>query len=599
MRPLNFAIISLFFTCTAFAQTTIPFVRKNIAAQTKVDLDSIRYIYSENDGVIEEITTFNLFLKNANKSQLKVETSKSHAIIISVDENAKEEEYRLELSGNNILLKGKKSGIFYGLMSIFQWMTQTVDKQKAILRNDIHDYPAFSWRGMHLDVSRHFFPTGFIKKYIDILAMHKMNTFHWHLTDDQGWRIEIKKYPLLAQIGSKRKETIFEKNFDPFIGDNTPVEGFYTQDQIADVIKYAALTHVTVVPEIEMPGHAQAALAAYPEYSCSKEQKEVLTKWGVSEHVFCSDEKTISFLKDILDEVIALFPSKYIHIGGDEVPKTSWKACAVCQQNIKKNKLKDEHELQSHFIRQIDDYITSKGRNLIGWDEILEGGLADNAAVMSWRGEEGGISAAKQKHNVVMSPGSHCYFDHYQSKSNTEPLAIGGFSPIEKVYSYSPVPAALSDAEKKYIMGAQGNVWTEYMQVSSQVEYMAMPRICALAEVLWTGETKPGFDNFKNRLRTHFNILDRYQILYAKTIYDVRAESKNVGNKIEVKLISPFNRGKIFYTLDTNEPTGSSLLYNAAKPIMVEKNTTIKAQYFENGKAFGTMLTSEHFIKEQ
>ena len=598
MRILSLLVIlSLSFNVLK-AQSTIPFIQKNTAAFSKVYIDSIQYIYSDNDGLIDEINTFNLFLKNAKHSELAVKNSKQYAVVLLLNDNLNEEEYKIELSGNNILLSGKKSGIFYGLMSIFQWMTQAADKQKIILRNDIHDYPAFAWRGMHLDVSRHFFPTGFIKKYIDILAMHKMNTFHWHLTDDQGWRIEIKKYPLLTQIGGKRKETIFEKNFDPFIGDNTPVEGYYTQDQIADVIKYAALRHITVVPEIEMPGHAQAALAAYPEYSCNKEQKDVLTKWGVSEQVFCSDEKTISFLKDILDEVMALFPSRYIHIGGDEVPKTSWKSCAVCQQNIKQNKLKDEHELQSYFIRQMDDYITSKGRNLIGWDEILEGGLADNAAVMSWRGEDGGIAAAKQKHKVVMSPGSHCYFDHYQSKSNTEPLAIGGFSPIEKVYSYNPLPASLNEEEKKYIMGAQGNVWTEYMQVSSQVEYMAVPRICALAEVLWTGAQKPGFDSFKNRLRTHFNTLDSYQILAAKTIYDVSAESRKMGNKIEVKLLSHFNQGKIHFTLDGNTPTATSPVYTAAKPIVVEKNTTVKAQYFEKDKPLGTMLTSEHFIKE-
>jgi hexosaminidase len=598
MRIVSLLVILSIICNSLQAQSTIPFAQKSSAAFSKVSVDSLQYIYSDNDGLIEEINTFNLFLKNAKHAELAVKSSKQYAIVLTLNDNLNEEEYKIELSGSNILLSGKKSGIFYGLMSIFQWMTQAADKQKIVLRNDIHDYPAFEWRGMHLDVSRHFFPTGFIKKYIDILAMHKMNTFHWHLTDDQGWRIEIKKYPLLAQIGSKRRETIFEKNFDPYIGDNTPVEGYYTQDQIADVIKYAALRHITVVPEIEMPGHAQAALAAYPEYSCNKEQKEVLTKWGVSEQVFCSDEKTISFLKEILDEVMALFPSPYIHIGGDEVPKASWKACAVCQQNIKQHKLKDEHELQSYFIRQMDDYITSKGRKLIGWDEILEGGLADNAAVMSWRGEEGGIAAAKQKHKVVMSPGSHCYFDHYQSKSNTESLAIGGFSPIEKVYSYNPLPASLNEEEQKYIMGAQGNVWTEYMQVSSQVEYMAVPRICALAEVLWTGAKKPGFDSFKNRLRSHFNTLDSYQILSAKTIFDVSADSKKIGAKIEVKLLSHFNQGNIHYTLDGNAPTAASTAYNAAKPIIVEKNTTVKAQYFEKGKPLGTMLTSEHFIKE-
>lgn len=597
MRILHLLVLLSLLSNTLTAQTTIPFVQKNTAAFSKVDIDSIQYIYSDNDGLIDEINTFNVFLKNAGHRELVVNNSKQYAIKLLLNDNLKEEEYKIELSGSSILLSGKKSGIFYGLMSIFQWMTQGVEKQKIILRNDIHDYPAFAWRGMHLDVSRHFFPTGFIKKYIDILAMHKMNTFHWHLTDDQGWRIEIKKYPLLTQIGGKRKETIFDKNFDPYIGDNTPLEGFYTQDQIADVIKYAALRHITIIPEIEMPGHAQAALAAYPEYSCNKEQKEVMTKWGVSEQVFCTDENTINFLKDILDEVMALFPSKYIHIGGDEVPKVSWKACPVCQKNMKQHNLKDENELQSYFIRQIDAYVTSKGRNIIGWDEILEGGLAENAAVMSWRGEDGGISAAKQKHSVVMSPGTHCYFDHYQSANkDTEPLAIGGYTSIEKVYSYNPIPAKLLGAERDYIMGAQGNVWSEYMQVSSQVEYMAVPRICALAEVLWTGDKKPGFDNFKYRLKTHFNTLEKYQVYYAKSIYDIKAETKVVGEKIEVTLSTAFPNGKIMYTIDGNDPTSSTLQYNN-KPLSIEKNTTIKSQYFEKGKPVGKLLTTGVFIK--
>ncbi|MCC7028885.1 MAG: family 20 glycosylhydrolase, partial [Chitinophagaceae bacterium] len=551
-------------------------------------------IYTQDNTLNEEINTFNIFLTNAKKSALKIKKSDTGAIKLLLDETMNEEEYKIEISGKNLLIIGKKSGVFYGLMSVFQWMTQAADKQKLVLRNNIHDYPAYSWRGMHLDVSRHFFPTGFVKKYIDIMAMHKMNTFHWHLTDDQGWRIEIKKYPLLTAIGSKRKETMVDKHFDPYLGDHTPVEGFYTQDQIADVIRYAALRHVTVVPEIEMPGHAQAALAAYPQYSCNKKAVEVMTTWGVSEQVFCSDDKTITFMKDILDEVMALFPSKYIHIGGDEVPKTNWKACAVCQQNIKRLQLKDENELQSYFIRQMDDYVTAKGKNIIGWDEILEGGLAPNAAVMSWRGEEGAVAAAKQKHQAVLCPGSHCYFDHYQSDvTSKEPLAIGGFTPIEKVYAFDPQPKQLSDYEQEYVLGAQGNLWSEYLQVSTQVEYMAVPRISALAEVLWTGNNKPGFDNFKHRLHTHFNTLDRYQIYYAKTIFDVKAESSKQGEQTVVVLQSPFNEGKIYYTTDGNTPDKNSAVYVSGSPLKLSKNTLLQAQYYENGQPRGNMLSTE------
>lgn len=582
----------------SIAQTSIPFTQKITAAYTKIPLESLKYIYTDDEVLNEEIKTFNIFMSNAKATPLKLMKSDTGAIHLIFNESMKEEEYKIEMQGKNLLLSGRKSGVFYGLMTIFQWMTQSDDKQKMLLRNNIHDYPAFEWRGMHLDVSRHFFPTGFIKKYIDLLAMHKMNTFHWHLTDDQGWRIEIKKYPLLTGVGSKRKETMVDKHFDPYLGDKTPVEGFYSQSQIADVVKYAALRHVTIVPEIEMPGHAQAALAAYPEYSCVKQPVEVLTKWGVSEQVFCSDQKTIAFLKDVLDEVMALFPSKYIHIGGDEVPKTNWKACTVCQQNMKQNKLKDENELQSYFIRQIDDYVNSKGRSIIGWDEILDGGLATNAAVMSWRGEEGGIAAARQKHKVVMSPGTHCYFDHYQtSVTATEPLAIGGLTPIEKVYAYNPLPAQLNDKEHQYIMGAQGNVWTEYMQVSSQVEYMAVPRLSALSEVLWSGASKPGFDNFKYRLRTHMNTLKLYQVNYAKTLFDITAETKKTGGKTEVVLKNHFPEGKIHYTLDGIAPNFTSAVYRLNSPIIVEKNSVLKAQYFEEGKPAGNIMTTTISVK--
>ncbi len=585
---LNFIFLN------AVSQTTIPFIVENSAAEAKIYVDSLTFIFTKSTELKDEMETFNIFLKNANHKPLMIKENNKNAVELILNPSMKEEEYRIKLKGSNLIISGSESGVFYGLMSLFQWMTQYTDKEKISLRNDIHDYPAFSWRGLHLDVCRHFFPTGFIKKYIDILAIHKMNTFHWHLTDDQGWRIEIKKYPLLTAVGSKRKESIFEKNFDPYIGDKTPVEGFYTQDQIKDIIKYAALRHVTIIPEIEMPGHAQAALAAYPEFSCDMEPTEVWTKWGVSEKIFCSKDETIQFLKDILDEVMELFPSKYIHIGGDEAPKDAWKKCPACQKNIKKNRLKDENELQSYFIKQIDEYVSSKGRNIIGWDEILEGGLAENAAVMSWRGEQGGIEAAKQHHHAVMSPGAYCYFDHYQDSAKTEPLAFGGFTPIEKVYSYNPIPKALSPAESHYILGAQGNLWSEYLQVSSQVEYMAIPRMCALSEVLWTGEKKPGFENFKNRLRRHFNTLDKYQIHYSNVIYNIRSNINQTKDNKEIKLIPPFNDGKIYYTLDGKIPTSSSNIYINNTPIILPKNRVLKAQYFEKNKALSKILTIEN-----
>ena len=602
MRTLIFCILALFVN-TVSAQTVLPFPQQVSASYSQININNIKYIFTDSDSLKTEIKVFNEFLQNASLPPLSFAKQDSNCIILTHNPSALEEEYSLSLEGKNILIAGKKSGVFYGLMTAFEWFTQqniNMPKEmenKNMLRNNMHDFPAYSWRGMHLDVCRHFFPTGFIKKYIDILAMHKMNTFHWHLTDDQGWRIEIKKYPLLTQVGSKRAETMVDKHFDPYLGDHTPVEGFYTQEQIADVVKYAALRHVTIVPEIEMPGHAQAALAAYPAYSCSKEPTEVMTTWGVSEKVFCTDNNTIQFLKDVLDEVMAMFPSQYIHIGGDEVPKASWKACAVCEQTMKRNRLKNEDELQSYFIKQIDEYVTEKGRSIIGWDEILDGGLAPNAAVMSWRGTEGGIAAAKQKHFVVMSPGSHLYFDHYQTQNeflsgeDAEPLAIGGYTPIEKVYAFEPTPKTLTENEKKYILGAQANVWTEYIPVSSQVEYMALPRLCALSEVLWTGDKKPGFDNFSKRLRVHLNTLKKYNIYYANSIFDPEIRVKNMGENSEVSISSNFNIGKLYYTTNGNTPTIATKIYDAKKPLILAKNTILKVRYIENKSPLGKTMT--------
>jgi hexosaminidase len=371
---------------------------------------------------------------------------------------------------------------------------------------------------MHLDCCRHFFTVDEVKKYLDHMAMYKMNVFHWHLTDDQGWRIEIKKYPKLAEISSIRKETIIGKQSDTSKFDGKPYGGYYTQEQIKDVVAYAQKLHITIVPEIEMPGHSLAALAAYPEFSCKGGKIETGTEWGVFDDVFCpGNEFTFVFLEDIIDEVCELFPGKYIHIGGDECPKTRWKECSRCQERIKAGGLKDENELQSYFIQRIENYVNSKGKQIIGWDEILEGGLAPNAAVMSWRGTKGGIEAAKMKHYVVMTPGRPCYFDHYQYfDKSKEPLAIGGYNPIDSVYAYDPVPKELTPMESAYIMGAQGNVWTEYIPSFAQVEYMSMPRMAALAEVLWTKPENKNYNSFIKRLTIHSRLLDKMGVNYCK-----------------------------------------------------------------------------------
>jgi hexosaminidase len=429
-----------------------------------------------------------------------------------------DEGYRLTISPKEVVVRAPRpAGIFYGLQTVKQVLPTAVFR-KALADHvtwkapclEIEDQPRFPWRGSHLDVGRHFAPRETILKHLDLLALHKLNVFHWHLTEDQGWRLEIKKYPHLTEIGAWRKDSAVgppsERGNDGkriWKFEGRPHGGFYTQDDVREVVRYAADRFITVVPEIEMPGHARAAIAAYPELGNTVKPIEVATWWGVFEEVYNVDDRTLSFIKDVLTEVLDLFPSKFIHIGGDEVPKKEWKQSPAAQARMKALGLKNEDELQSWFVRQIDTWLTARGRRLIGWDEILEGGLAPGAAVMSWRGEKGGIAAARAGHDVVMAPGDPTYFDHYQAKGPLEPLAIGGFNPLEAVYAYEPVPAALSPKDAKHVLGSQGQLWTEYMPNGRHVEYMAWPRLCALAEVLWSPRESRNFDAFKARLGLH------------------------------------------------------------------------------------------------
>ena len=447
---------------------------------------------------------------------------------------------------------------------------------------------------MHLDCARHFFPKEFVKKYIDYLAMYKMNTFHWHLTDDQGWRIEIKKYPKLTEIGAWRNGSMIGHYSDQKFDDKR-YGGFYTQEDIKEIVAYANQRHITIIPEIEMPGHAVAALASYPEYSCTGGPFEVGKIWGVLDDVFCPKDETFTFLENILSEVIALFPSKYIHIGGDESPKVRWKVCPNCQKRIKDENLKDEHELQSYFIQRIEKFVNSKGRKIIGWDEILEGGLAPNAAVMSWRGTEGGIAAAKQNHFVVMSPGSHCYFDHYQGEPKNEPIAFGGYTTVEKVYSFNPTPKELSTEEAKYILGAQANLWTEYIETPSHVEYMIFPRMLALSEVVWGTSNPEKFADFQNRMIQHFDVFDKKGINYSKSIFEITTKVKpsTSGNGVVFELKSANNSNGIRYTTDGSNPNSSSIQYS--NPIEITNGQTIKAALFENEKQKSAAIEQQFF----
>lgn len=439
------------------------------------------------------------------------------------------EAYRLDVTAQGIDVQASDSaGAFYALETVKQLLPPAIYREAEVRgvtwrvpAVHIEDAPRFSWRGSHMDVGRHFQPKAFVKKYIDLLARHKLNRFHWHLTEDQGWRIEIRKYPRLTEVGSCRESTLVGSHTDnpaKQVFDGRKHCGYYTQEDIREVVAYAAERMVTVVPEIEMPGHAQAAVYAYPFLASTKDSIPGLRRiWGVSPYIINPSDSSVRFMQDVLTEVMALFPSPWIHIGGDEAVKDQWKANPEIQARIKSLGLKDEHEMQSWFIRQMDTFLTRNGRRLIGWDEILEGGLAEGATVMSWRGMEGGIAAAREGHDVVMAPGSHTYFDAYQSQDKaSEPLAIGGFTNIEKVYGFEPVPAALTPAEAKHILGAQSQLWTEYIPNSRQLEYMAYPRLTALAEVLWSPTSRRDYGNFMQRLPVHLRRLDALDVNYRR-----------------------------------------------------------------------------------
>jgi hexosaminidase len=477
------------------------------------------------------------------------------------------EGYRLTITPQQVIIAGKGAGLFYGIQTLIQLMPADRGAVAKIPSVQIEDYPRFGYRGMMLDVARHFFSIEMVKKYIDLMAAYKLNSFHWHLTDDQGWRIEIKKYPKLTQVSSQRAETVIGNYHDrtPQQFDNTPYGGYYTQDQIREVVKYAADRYVTIVPEIEMPGHSEAVLAAYPELSCDPSLPyKVAETWGVFHNIYCPSDKTFAFLQDVLTEVMDLFPGKYIHVGGDEVPKDAWKKSEFCQQLIKKLKLNKgdtkespEDKLQSYFIQRVEKFVNSKGRSIIGWDEILEGGLSPNATVMSWRGEDGGIKAAQQSHNVIMTPGSGgLYIDQLQGKLNDEPLSIGGYDPLSKIYSYNPTPAALTPDQQKFILGVQANLWTEYIPTENKVDYMVLPRLFALAEVAWTPLANKNYTDFANtRIPAHLALLDSKKNFNYRVPTAIGAKDTIIfASQLNVNLKPSVTGAKVYYTIDGYKP---------------------------------------------
>jgi hexosaminidase len=463
-----------------------------------------------------------------------------------------EEGYRLVIGSEIIRVTGKPAGLFYGMQTLTQLLPLDVKPEIALAGVEIFDYPRFGYRGLLLDVGRHFFTVTYLKKYLDLAAQYKINKFHWHLTDDQGWRIEIKKYPKLTGAGLRRNDAAADQN-SLYADDGTPYAPYYTQAQIKDIVAYARARFITVIPEIEMPGHSEAAVVAYPELACTQ---------GIQSNVLCPKEETFTFVQNVLSEVIELFPSPYVHIGGDEVQKDGWRQSAEAQAIMKRERLKNEDELQSYFVRRIENFLTSKGKRMIGWDEILEGGLAPNAIVMSWRGEGGGVEAVRQKHKAIMTPTDYCYLDYNQGDSKREPPNIGGFLPLEKVYSYNPIPKDLKGEEENYILGAQANVWTEYISTPDYLEYMVFPRLLALSEVVWSPLESKDYEDFRRRLPYQFGRLDkqdvRYRIPEPNGLKDFHTAT---DDRAVVELSTVIPGSQIYYTLDGSPPTDETSLY--------------------------------------
>ena len=521
----------------------------------------------------------------------KVETGTSgEGINFILDAGMPEEAYRIDVKKSGVKVKASSlNGFIYALQTLRQMLPVEIyghepaeDKDWSLPCLTINDAPRFAYRGMHLDVSRHFFSTDEVKKYIDMMSIHKMNTLHWHLTDDQGWRIEIRKYPRLTEVGSVRKGTVIRKEWDRY--DGIPYGGYYTQEQIKDVIEYAAAQGITIIPEIDLPGHMLAALTAYPKLGCTGGPYEVWGRWGVADDVLCAgNEETMVFLENVLAEVAELFPSEYIHIGGDECPKVRWEKCPVCQAKIQELGLKDdgdfnaEHYLQSYVMERMEKFLATKGKKIIGWDEILEGTPGPDATVMSWRGSDGGIKASKMGHDVIMVPNSYFYFDYYQAPdTENEPFGIGGYVPIEKVYSYDPYTEITEPEAREHILGIQANLWTEYIATNAHLEYMVLPRQAALSEVQWCQPAVKDWDRFLSSLSHEAAMYDIMGYNYAKTVFQIisKVSVNHDRNCVEVEL-STQGDAPIRYTLDGSMPDHNSTLYTG--PVGVTGGTTIKA----------------------
>ena len=612
MIKIPASILLLFFSSALSAQQVNIIPQPQSIKQPKIaanfNLTPTTEIVLEGSNMDNSVNFLNNYLQRFYLFKLKVvkNSNSKNAIRLNFErlDNELPGAYHMTVDGKGVYIAGdNEDAVFYGIQTLIQLLPvpdarlKMSPTQLKIPYVSIEDAPRFGYRGLHFDVSRHFFPVSYIKTYIDYIALHKMNYFHWHLTDDQGWRIEIKKYPKLTSVGGWRDGTIIGRY--PGTGnDHIRYGGFYTQEQIKEVVKYASERYITVIPEIEMPGHSMAALAAYPQLGTWPDSVyKVSQTWGINDvfnNVLNPSEYTFNFLQDVLDEVMPLFPAPYIHIGGDECSKRWWHESAFCQQLMKEKGIKDEHGLQSYFIQRIEKYVNSKGKKIIGWDEILEGGLAPNATVMSWRGEQGGIHAAKQNHDVIMTPGNPVYFDHTQSQ-NEDSVTIGGYNPIEKVYAYEPIPKELNADQAKYVLGAQANMWTEYMGNTRKVEYMLFPRLSALSEVLWSKKENMNWDDFQKRLLVQFKRYDLWKANYSKAYFDLKADVIPTEDYSGVHWVLSSNTpiGKISYSSNASE--GRNVYY--MNPIKITGSITTSASLSDNKKILASLSQKFSFNK--
>ncbi|WP_281225313.1 glycoside hydrolase family 20 protein [Flavobacterium aquiphilum] len=610
MKKIVF-LVSFFLSFALQAQQVVHIIPEPVNLELKTGsflIDASTSIsYNAKDKSVEPtILFFKEYIKRITGTALQINTKKNKNIRFEIQKTNEigDEGYLLNVNPNEILITANTpKGLFYGVQSLIQTLPITRTNRIAeIPCMQIKDYPRFQWRGLMLDTSRHFFPADMVKEFIDLLSLYKMNVFHWHLVDGAGWRLEIKKYPKLTQQAAWRIDDTgkpwnwsgiqFSDDFTKSI-----YGGFYTQEEVKDIVDYAKVRNITIIPEIEMPGHTEALLAAYPELSCNG--KVHFGNGGTFpastvDGSFCAgNDKAFDFLQDVLTEVMALFPSKYIHIGGDEVDKTNWKNCPKCQARMKSEGLKNEEELQSYFVKRIEKFIVSKNRKMIGWDEILEGGLAPEATVMSWRGEAGGIEASKMGHDVIMTPATPLYFDYYQGDSENEPQAFGGFNTLKRIYNYDPIPKELTAEQAKHILGSQANLWTEYITTREQVEYMILPRMLALSEVVWSPKEKRNWDNFSQKLKPHLTSFEQKGFRYSKGNFKVDINAERIKGTITVSLSSENNDGTIYYSTDGSFPNIGSKKYE--KPFEINGTTTVRAILVVDNKTMVSKPAEQRF----